>query len=442
MIAASSSSFSASANEQSSGEITHRFQSSAESFPNYYLLGFIEVYRLAIFWIQKLMESIMRECIYCGELKAEDMFTMEHVIPQCLGGAYAPEELKTRDVCKDCNSNLGLFVDASFEKNHLVSNILHLNARAFFDPADPTSLPLCCHGYSDLALPGMTDAEVCELWLGPFGESVYWVRPKDERLYWYAGGNPRTVKQKKSRAYFFFTEASKKNLELVLLSFRDAFRRRKVRKISCTTIEGFDIASIGFSEPDDLDHERVSYLLQQTRGKQQVHGQMSINVHFDQRFMSKLALGLSHVLFDKEVRNSRYSQELRKALWFRLGDPIPAVRGITTFSSRELPAKEYMSFEHGVTLTVCPVDDAVGIILSIGRTLTPAVMCAEIRELNKTQISHLGEGFSLILFDSLQKCVKLTMPELVAHNLGMVKHSELSQIEKLASERIRYFQNL
>lgn len=384
----------------------------------------------------------MRECIYCGKSREEETFTLEHVIPQCLGGAYAPEALKTRDVCKDCNSNLGLFVDASFEKNHFVSNALHLNARAFFDPANPTSLPLLCQGYSEIAPPGMADTEVCELWLGPFGESVYWVRPTDERLYWYAGGNPRTVKQKQSRAYFFFNETSKKNIDLVLLSFRDAFKRRKVRKISCTAIGGFDVSNIGFSEPDDLDRERVSYLLQQTRDRQQVHGQISMNIHFDQRFMSKLALGLSHVLFNKEVRNSGYSRELRKGLWLMPDEPIPEVRGITTFSDKELPAKDYLSFKYGVTVTVCPVGDVVGVILSIGGILAFAVMCAEIKELSETQISQLGEGFSLILFDSLQKCVRLTPPDLIAHNLGMAEHSGLSQIEKLASERLSYFRNL
>lgn len=384
----------------------------------------------------------MRECIYCNKSREEESFTLEHVIPQCLGGAYAPEELKTRDVCKDCNSNLGLFVDASFEKNHLVSNALHLNARDFFDPANPTSLPLLCQGYSELAPPGITDMEVCELWLGPFGESVYWVRSTDERLYWYAGGNPRTMKQKKSRAYFFFNETSTKNIDLVLLSFRDAFKRRKVRKISCTTVEGFDLANIGFSEPDDLDCERVSYLLEQRKGKNQVYGQMSMNVHFDRRFMSKLALGLSHVLFNKEVRKSVYSRELRKGLWHMPDEPIPKVRGIATFSDRELLAKDHLGFKHGVTVTVCPVGDVVGVILNIGRMLAFAVMCAEIKELSETQTSYLGEGFSLILLKSLQKCVRLTTPDLVAHNLGIVEHSELSHLEKLAGERISYFQNL
>ena len=391
----------------------------------------------------------MRDCIYCGKLKEDNEFTLEHVIPRSIGGAYAPDELKTRDVCKDCNSNLGLFVDASFEKNHFVSNVLHLIARTFFDPANPTSLPLCCHGYSELVPPGMTDTEACEVWLGPFGESIYWVRQRDERMRAYAGGNPRTTKRDESRAYFCFCEASTKNLDLVILSFQDAFgsrkakkKKRKVKKISCTTVEGFNLADVGFSTPDDLDRKRISYFLQQKRGSQLVHGQMNINAYFDHRFMSKLALGLSHVLFDGAVRDSKYSQELRRGLWFRSSDPTPAVRGISTFSGKNQFLKQYLGVKYGVTVSVYPVDKKVGVILNIGRELAFAVMCAELEELCAAHISQLGQGFSLVLLDPLQKSVRLTVPELIAHNLGTVKHSDLSQIEKLADERMNYFRNL
>lgn len=387
-------------------------------------------------------QMTMKDCIYCGKSKEDDAFTLEHVVPQSLGGAYAPDNLKTRDVCKDCNSNLGLFVDAAFEKNHFVSNTLHLIARSFFDPDNPTALPLYCHGYSELTPPEILDTEVCELWLGPFGERIYWIRPRDERMYWYAGGNPRTVKRQETRAYFCFCEASKKNMDLVLLSFRDAFKRRRVSKISCTAVEGFDITKIGFSEPDSLDCKRVDYFLQQTRGIQQTHGQITVNAYFDQRFMSKLALGLSHVLFGEDVSNSEYSRELRYGLWIRPGQPIPKVRGTSTFSGMNLRFKELMGVDYGVTITVIPVVQKIGIILNIGKVLAFAVMCAELKELSTSHIDRLGEGLSFVLCNPLQKSVQLTMPELIAHNLGTMKHPELLQIERIASERMSYFQNL
>jgi len=154
----------------------------------------------------------MRKCIYCSSEKEESEFSLEHIIPQFLGGAYAPDKFKTRNVCKTCNSNLGLFVDASFEKNFLVYNHLNEAAYAFFDPGNPSGLPLTCMENSDLSPPEMNDTEVCELWLGPLGEQVFWIRPKDERLYWYSGGNPRTVKEVNNRAYFLFSERSTKNI--------------------------------------------------------------------------------------------------------------------------------------------------------------------------------------------------------------------------------------
>jgi hypothetical protein len=83
-----------------------------------------------------------QNCIYCWQDKDDSEFTLEHVIPQFLGGAYGPDSLKTRHVCKQCNSNLGLFADAGFEKNWLVSNQLRDAAVSFFDPDDPIGLPL------------------------------------------------------------------------------------------------------------------------------------------------------------------------------------------------------------------------------------------------------------------------------------------------------------
>ena len=113
-----------------------------------------------------------------------------------------PDTLKTRDVCKTCNSNLGLFVDAAFEKSWLVNNHLIELAYDFFDPNVPVGLPLRCMGNTNICFPGMSEDEICESWLGALGEQVFWIRPKDDQLYWYSGGNPRTVKKARTRAYF------------------------------------------------------------------------------------------------------------------------------------------------------------------------------------------------------------------------------------------------
>jgi len=164
-----------------------------------------------------------------------------------LGVEAAPEILK---------------VDAAFEKDWLVFNHLKSQMHAFFNPEAPTSLPLNYMGHSVINPPHMVDGEICEYWLGPLGEQIFWIRPDDENLYWYAGGNPRTVKKQKTRAYFIFAERSLKNFELALLSFKDAFEGKPVKKIMCTRLEEENILPrIGFSNPDDIDQERIEFFL-------------------------------------------------------------------------------------------------------------------------------------------------------------------------------------
>ena len=78
------------------------------------------------------MENEMPRCMYCTKEIEASMSSVEHVIPQFLGGAYAPDQFKTRLVCRRCNNNLGLFVDAAFGKDWIVSNNLaHLAREAY-----------------------------------------------------------------------------------------------------------------------------------------------------------------------------------------------------------------------------------------------------------------------------------------------------------------------
>ncbi|MBB6589816.1 HNH endonuclease, partial [Ralstonia solanacearum] len=52
------------------------------------------------------------KCVYCAEIIS--VGSLEHVLPQCLGGDFAPKELQTQQCCKRCNSLLGRYVDRTF----------------------------------------------------------------------------------------------------------------------------------------------------------------------------------------------------------------------------------------------------------------------------------------------------------------------------------------
>ncbi len=385
----------------------------------------------------------MKQCIYCRKMKEEDEFSLEHVISQFLGGAYSPDTFKIKDVCARCNGNLGLFVDAGFEKNFLVSSYLRDNGYSFFDPTTPAALPLICMGPSDLAPPQMKDDEICECWLGPLGEQIYWIRPKDNRLYWYMGGNPRTTKTVESTAYFLFSERSPKNLLLSCLTFRDAFEGRPVKKVLCTIANGINISDIGFSKPGAVDTNRIDYFHAHCLGGEIRHFDVPIYTHFDTRFLAKISIGVAYSLFGGKVLLTSYADELHKALWYKEGDAMPAMKGVSALESHGDDRFKGLTGEsHGVTLIVQRLQDAIALNLNIAAKLVWTVRCASCENLTRDDFERIGEGKVIVLFKPLRKSVALDLPEYIAHKSGVRPNLELVEINARADRYKDYFSKL
>lgn len=385
----------------------------------------------------------MKHCIYCRTDKEDADFTLEHVIPQFLGGAYVPDFLKTRDVCSRCNNNLGLFVDAGVEKDWIVSSRLRENAVAFFDPENPVGLPLVCMGISDFVPPDMPDGHVCELWLGRFGEQVYWIRPHDEKLYWFAGGNPRTVKNIESRAYFLFSANSHKNPLISWLAFRDAFEGRRIRKIMCTRVEGADPTEIGFSVPDELDTQRIEYFNAHCSAGDTRKNKISFNTRFDQRFLAKIAIGMSYCLFGQKVLDSAYGKELHRALWHKEGEAVPEVRGATMLSGPvDKLFNGLIGEPHAVSALLMSSPEGISANLNIGTHLNWTVMIASHEILNEDDYARIKDGFIVILFRTLQRGFSYELPRYIAYKTGNHPLPELCQIAQIAEKTRGYFSSL
>lgn len=388
-------------------------------------------------------------CIYCGQEKSSDNFSsLEHAIPQSLGGSYAPDKFKTRDACNDCNHNLGLFVDAAFERNWVVSNQLRHSAFAFFDPTKPQALPLICMGNTSISPPEICEDEVCESWLGPLGEQIYWIRPKDEDLYWYIGGNPRTTKKRESRAYFLFTERSTKNPQLTWLSFQEAFNKYKpVKKIMCTKVLGANPADIGFSSPDKLDEDRIKYFLEYGNAGPKMNN-IPMNMLFDHRFLAKLALGIGYCLFGKKALESEYGKELRNGLWYRESPNespvIPQIRGTTLLGHEQDDSlTKFLGEPYAVSLIIMPSPPkGIAVKLNIGKESSWTVMCASYEGLEKSDLDYLGSGKALLLYKHLKKGFCLDLPDFLAYKLGHLHHAELSAINEQMTKQEGYFRNL
>ena len=383
-------------------------------------------------------------CVYCREEKQIDEFSLEHVIPKFLGGNFVSDKFKIRNVCKKCNNNLGLFVDAAFEKDWLVFNHLNSQAHAFFNPVEPTSLPLRYVGSDVLNPPHMTDGEICEYWLGPLGEQIFWIRPNDEKLYWYAGGNPRTVKKKKTRAYFIFVERSLKNLNLVLLSFKDAFEGKPVKKIMCTACQDESILPrIGFSNSDSIDNERIKFFLESVRGGKVQHCQYTKNIFAENRFLAKLALGILHCLFNKSKFSSEYMDELYKQLWYRTGDNTPKIHGSRPFDEEGRKFKILLGVPYGTTISILKDDNLLIMNLNINMELNYSIQCGEFEKLDDQEAKLFEqEGLCIVIYKSLQQVVELGFNEFLAHKNQNCINNKLAEIESMIRKNEDYFKNL
>ena len=279
--------------------------------------------------------------------------------------------------------------------------------------------------------------------LPPLGETIFWVRPHDERMHWYVGGNPRTSKTNDTRAYFFFSEKSIKALEISLLSFKEAFSGKNVKKIIGTKIEGFDMKRLGFVPANKTDEQRLKVLLDtHSIEKPNARIKASMNINSDYRFIAKLALGISHALFKNAVDKPNYLKELHKALWHRNEEAIPKMRGMSSKFQQNTDLEKYLGIPNATTLSIISYPEGVVLHLNINQNRSWSVLCCESSVLTESQLIEYADGRSYVIFKVIQECIQLSIPDLIAHNLGKSLHKQLKEIQEKMHKSSSYFTNL
>lgn len=329
-----------------------------------------------------------------------------------------------------------MFVDASFEKSWLVTNRIREASFASFDPTGDIGLPLLCLGTSDQTPDDMGEDETCEVWLGPLGERVFWIRPKDARLYWYMGGNPRSTKSRPSSAYFFFSSQSGKDSRVPWLSFRDAFKGHDVKKVICSRVDGANPRDIGFSEPDERDLKRMAHFLENCQRSESNNIRFAVNTKFDHRFLAKLAIGISYCRFGRVALTTPYAEELYKTLWQPEHDTPILIQGSTPLTTQADPKfLELIGERYAVTLLILPSPDGILLNLNLGARLNWTIKCASIEGIDSAAIQALGYGRIIFLYRQLQWGVEMALEDYVAHKTGSIPNADLTAL----GQRIRPF---
>lgn len=382
----------------------------------------------------------MRKCIYCRIEKFRDEFSLEHVIPQFLGGSLAPDFLKTKDVCKKCNNDLGLFVDAAFSKDWVVYNQLSLLHYDFKSKEGGEALPLIYEGVINLDIPCMQHNEMCELWCGPNQDKILWIKNNDERFVTFVGNNPRNTKSKPSRAYHFHSQKMRGSLQKTITSiksFEAFFKNKKVKKVTFTPVSVIDKnrqeTVTCYSSMDYVDERRLQFF--QEKGfitNEKIHIKYSVNVNNSYRLMAKLALGISYCLLGQKGIEGKYAEELYKTLWYREGDLETGMNGYDSFYSDDSDPviENLMSNKGAVTISVMAIGRSLGVNLSIGR-MHKTVKFFEMgdADLLPNILQNKGAGFVLILYPAINRMIYRDLMDYIAYKSG-ANDSELDKINQ------------
>ena len=255
------------------------------------------------------------KCIYCDGFQGDSQFSLEHVWPESLGGAFLPSTIfQTKRVCRTCNSRCGQFVDGGFLKSWMIKAEVANSAYRFLDPASPQAVPLFYTGI-DTQFPTHPD-ECCERWLGPAGARVYHIHRKDnERWGAYAGGDPiRRKKADPGRAYVALTSTSQFWSQCALRSFAAYFP--KAERYCATRLSGDDLGlPISTLDTPGISDQARSEIRAVLADPTSVMHEIQLDVSFCDRFLCKLALGIGHNVLGPRFAGSKYADRLRRGLW-------------------------------------------------------------------------------------------------------------------------------
>lgn len=320
--------------------------------------------------------------------------TLEHAIPKFLNGSKSPERFKVKAACRQCNNNLGIYVDASFEKSYLVSLALTEAAQYAAKLGARVIPPLVCCGQLNIELGSLGDEEVCEWWVGSQGEHVVLIRPKADDLFWYMGGRPTDLKKASAngRAYYFCNQNADhlKSLE----QFRESFARRKVKKYLCTEVDGVDVRDYGFLLPDDKEKIVIKDLWRILFGGNAVPGTIPYASDFDVRFMCKLAIGVAYCEFGGSYLQSKTAIELNEGLWFMGGGEPPKLNGLRPMNNPiDDPINKIATCEQGaVSFLLWSGEDEVVLCLNVNQKHIWAVVVARKGEIDEDLFAKFSEG--------------------------------------------------
>ena len=368
------------------------------------------------------------KCLYCNEEKSHSEYSLEHIFPDALGGSLFSKEFKTRNVCRRCNSISGLFIDGAFIKNFFSQNDRSQAFLSYANLEKPAPMPLSYFGELNNFVG--KDDEICEVWFGPYGGIVYHVRKKaDSRYDTMIGGNP--IDNKKSNGWIgIFPQNSDSYWNTVLLlSCKNHFS--KARKLSCSIKINPQSEHDAYFEKSTKEEAYLLKFFSSMSGKEHP-SRITVQIGFEQRFLSKLALGLGYNLFGDKFLESEHSRNLRNAMWEKdlekRSEHIIFSNYFQNTINKFNEAFKWLQWKGIHTLVLLPIDNILYLVFCcFGYKLMTIPLCDE-KDIWSSSISPDGVVYiaapQLGIFTG-----QLRLIEVISHKTGDRKIEILEEID-------------
>lgn len=374
----------------------------------------------------------MSICVYCGKEKKIEELTQEHVIPRAIGGNLIPSNpFSLNDVCRRCNSISGTYIDGPFIKNWLTQNcrteVMYKYADVLKDPI----LPLRYMGQ----LKGMDfDDNICELWLGPTGDSIYhFHKPYPEETdVPQMVGVPTYVNKKiiDNGFAFIFVRSNNPNWhKTILYSFVEQFKNSILYLGNCPTPKGGRFSDIP-SEFKNL-HDKLKSM----SGKKHSIS-MNIAIDYGDRFLAKVALGVGALFLNKTFITSKDADLLRNAMWTK-NSQIRSniqIRGSGCINELNDNLKKILNWQGGHTIAI--INDGKNLNLYLSFYETQCAVISLTSEPEHWEGRNIGDGIIFVISPGLQRFVgPKNIATYIAHKIEPdLKDHELLKLEKLTMQ--------
>lgn len=381
-------------------------------------------------------------CVYCHGRSRDLEFSLEHIWPRSLGGDALPTHFRSDEVCRTCNSRLGQWVDGAFLKNWFIQAEATGTGYEYLDPDKPCILPIMYMGFDD-EFP-VQEGEVCERYAGPAGAHIYHIHSRDdERWEAYTGGD--FIKRKRGeggRAYIALTTTVQYWAQASLISFAAQFPFAKCRSATMLGGDPLEIGVLNSGQGPLTEVEKIEVDFILGRSTSQLN-KLVVDIHFADRFLAKLALGLGHTMLGPKVSNSVYADQLRTYLWTQGPDARSAfsIRGSGFWkTSDEAPTPQILRWPGAWVITLHAMKDGFGFAVCTPSGRLMSMLMSDEPSLYPHEVSHMyKDGVCYVVAPSRSLAIgPINLVEYITHKQGLRLHPGLSALQRMKTDRSKW----